>query len=200
MPAKRATRWVVAAGLAVMVAACAAPAPPSDRFHRLDVQLPAQRFAQPVLPGVLEVTRLDAEGMLSERALAYQDLDGALSRYRYDLWAEVPSVMLQEHLIEAMRRSGVASTLVSPDLRVPPDWVLRGRISRFEMVPSEGVAKVRVRLAVVSARDGSLVLQETYDAQAPAIADPLSEAKAIGTACGEVLNRFVADLARVSKP
>jgi len=184
------------AALALSLAACAQPAPPRDSFHRLEIVLPARHLSAPVLPGILEVSRLDSEGLLAERPLAYQDSDGSLARYRYDLWSDVPAVMLQEHLVDALRGAGIADAVVTPDLRVPPHWVLRGRIKRFELIPSAGKVAVRIRLAVVSARDGTLVLQETYDAEMPAAAGPQAEAAALGRAASDVIARFIADLGR----
>lgn len=186
--------------LSCTLAACASPAPPRDSFHRLEIAPSAQRFAAPVLPGVLEVARLESEGMLNERPLAYQEADGSLARYRYDLWTEVPSVMLQEHLTEVLRGTGIAGTITTPDLRVPPDWVLRGRISRFELVPSSAKVVARIRLAVVSARDGGLVWQETYTAEVPAATGPEAEVKALGLAASDILARFVADLGAARPP
>ncbi|MBF0325449.1 MAG: membrane integrity-associated transporter subunit PqiC [Alphaproteobacteria bacterium] len=185
--------------LASALSACASPAPPRDSFHRLEIAQPAQRFTAPVLPGVLEVARLESEGMLNERPLAYQEADGSLARYRYDLWTEVPAVMLQEHLTEVLRGAGIAGTITTPDLRVPPDWILRGRISRFELVPSSGKVVARIRLAVVSAKDGDLVLQETYGAEVPAATGPDAEVKALGAAVSDILARFVADLGRARR-
>jgi cholesterol transport system auxiliary component len=185
--------------LAVALAACASPAPPRDAFHRLDAAASVARFDAPVLPGTLEVARLEAEGMLNERPLVFQDADGALARYRYDLWADVPAVMLQEQLTETLRGVNAANLVVTPDLRVPPDWVLRGRLKRFELLPSSGKVAMRLRLAVVSARDGSLVLQETYDAERPAAAGPDTEAQALGAATADILTRFVADLGRARR-
>jgi cholesterol transport system auxiliary component len=182
--------------LTAALAGCASPAPPRDSFHRLEVAAPSQRFAAPLLPGTLEVARLESEGMLNERPLAYQEADGSLARYRYDLWSEVPSVMVQEHLTETLRTVGAATLVVTPDLRVPPDWVLRGRIKRFELLPLAGKVAARIRLAVVSARDGGLVLQETYDAEVPVAVGPEAEAAGLSRATSDIIARFIADLGR----
>jgi cholesterol transport system auxiliary component len=188
-------------GLSVaLLAACAAPSPPADSFHRLVVAMPSQRFAAPILPGTLEVGRLEAEGTLSERPLAYQTPDGSLARYRYDLWSDVPAVMVQETLLEALRVTGAAATVVTPDLRVPPDWTLRGRITRFELIPGTGNVAVRLRLAVVSATDGTLILQDTYEAEEASDPGPNAEAAALGRATSAILARLVADLGRATVP
>lgn len=175
--------------------ACAQPAPPADNFYRLDVAQPAVRAGGPVLPGVLEVNRLEADGVLSERALAWQDKDGSLARYRYDLWAEAPGALVQDQLAEMLRAQRAADSVVTPDLRVPPDWTLRGKLKRFELLPEQGKVVARLQLSVVSAKNGQLVLLETYTSEMPSAADPKSATAALARATADILSRFAADLA-----
>lgn len=178
------------------LAGCAQQAPPKDRFYRLETAAISQHFT-PVL-GVVEVGRLTSDGVLSERPLAYQDHDGALARYRYDLWAEPPPALWQGALIEALRQSGLAATVVTPDTRVPPEWSVRGRLGRFEMVAPASKAVVAVELAVVSARDGQLLLLKTYQAEIAAPAGPEAEVAALTRASSDILAAFVADLGRAA--
>lgn len=190
---------LLTAALAATLAACAQPAPPKDRFYRLETPPVAARFAAPSL-GVVEVSRLTTDGVLSERPLAYQDADGSLGRYRYDLWAEPPTALLQNALVDGLRQSGIAATVVTPETRVPPDWILRGRLNRFEMQARAGKAVASLELAVVSSRDGSLLLLKTYQAEVPSAAGPEAEAAALTQASGDIITAFIADLGRVAKP
>lgn len=194
-------RLLAALGLTgVILTACAQSAPPADNFYRLEIAPPAHRNAAARLPGVLEVNRLDADGVLSERALAYHDKDGSLARYRYDLWAETPGTLVQDQLVEVLRAGKAADKVVTPDLRVPPDWSLRGKLKRFELLPEQGKVLARMQLSVVSAKDGALVLLETYEAETPSAAGPRSAAAALARATADILTRFAADLAKAPIP
>lgn len=191
----------MAATLAATLAACAAPPPPKENFYRLDVTRPATAFAGPVLPGVLEVSRPDTDGVLADRAVAYQQADGAVARYSYDLWSDAPAELIQEALAEALRTLGAAAQVVTPDLRVPPDWALRGRLSRFEYLPDSGMVMMRLQLSVVSARDGTLVLLNTYESQIPVQAvGPEAAVAALGRATSDIIARFAADLGKAPIP
>lgn len=190
----------LAFGLLALLAACAQPAPPADNFYRLEVAEPAARNGEPWLPGVLEVNRFDTDGVLAERALAYQDKDGSLARYRYDLWTEAPGTLLQDQLVEDLRARGAAHQVVTPDLRVPPDWALRGKLRRFELLPDQGKVAMRLQLSVVSARDGSVVLLDTYGAEVATAAEPKAAAVALARAAADIFDRFAADLATAPKP
>ncbi len=183
------------------LAACAQPAPPRDNFYRLQVAAPAHPLDKPVLPGVLEVNRPDLDGALAERALVYQDKDGALARYAYDLWSDAPATVIQQSLSEYLHAANAAGQVVTPDLRVPPDWALRGRLSRFEYLPATGKVQMRLQLSVISARDGALVLMQTYAAE-PAVQGqgPEAAVAALGRATSDILARFMADLAKAEVP
>lgn len=199
--ARRFRSGTLAVLLAAVLSACASPAPPKDNFYRLDAVASVQALDKAVLPGVLEVNRLDVDGALSERGLAYQDKDGALARYSYDLWSDAPATALQLALAETLRQAHAADTVVTPDLRVPPDWTLRGRLFRFEYLPDQGRVAVKLQLAVVSARDGALVLLDTYGAErAVQGAGPEAAVAALNRATAELFSRFVADLAKASIP
>ncbi|HLO76716.1 MAG TPA: ABC-type transport auxiliary lipoprotein family protein [Magnetospirillum sp.] len=189
------------AAICAALAACASPAPPRDNFYRLDAVPRVAAVQRAVLPGVLEVNRPDVDGVLTERGLAYQEKDGALARYSYDLWSDAPATALQLALAETLRDAHAAEQVVTPDLRVPPDWMVRGRLFRFEYLPSQGKVAVKLQLAVVSARDGTLVLLETYAAE-PAVqgAGPEAAVAALNHATADIYSRFVADLAKAPIP
>ena len=185
----------------VLVSACASPAPPRDNFYRLDAAPQVRVLDKPLLPGVVEVNRLDVDGALSERGLAYQEKDGALARYSYDLWSDAPATALQLALAESLRRARVAEQVVTPDLRVPPDWMVRGRLLRFEYIPNANKVSAKLQLAVVSARDGALVLLDTYAAE-PAVqgSGPEAAVAAFNRATADILSRFVSDLSNAKVP
>ncbi|MGE4280422.1 MAG: ABC-type transport auxiliary lipoprotein family protein [Magnetospirillum sp.] len=190
---------LITAALAATLAACAQQAPPKDRFYRLDTAAVAP-VSQDAPLGVVEVSRPSTDGVLSERPLAYQEADGALGRYRYDLWAEPPTALLQGALVETLRQSGIASTVITPDTRVQPDWMVRGHLNRFEMLAHADKVVAALELAVVSARDGKLLLLKTYQVESPAAAGPEAEVDALTKASSQIMSHFIADLAQAAKP
>ena len=183
------------------LAACSSPPPPRDNHYRLEAVPAGTALARPVFAGVMEVNRLDVDGMLSERGLVYQDADGTLARWRYDLWSDPPATALQMELAEALRAANMAEQVVTPDLRVPPDWMVRGRLFRFEALPAQGKVAIKLQLAAVSARDGTLVLLKTY-ASEPAMngKGPEAAVTALNRGVSELLSRFVSDLSQMTPP
>lgn len=187
---------IIALGSLVLLAACSGPATPPDSFYRVEPGAPAQRFAKPLLPGVLEINRLAADGVASERAMAFARTEGgALAHYKYDFWSEPPGVLLQDRLAHYLDAAGVADRVVTPDLRVLSDWVLRGKVRRFELVADRAEAVADLELAVVSARDGRLVLLRTYEARTRTGSDRIEDgAHAMEAGVRDIFARFLADL------
>lgn len=192
-------RTLIFATLLLALAACAGPAAPPDSFYRIEPGAPPSRFSQPVLPGVMEVERPAADGVVAERALAFaRTEDGPLAHYKYDFWSEPPSLLLQDRLAHYLADAGVAVRVVTPDLRVLPDWEVRGKIRRFEMIADKGVAVADLELAVVGSKDGKLLLLKTYDARMPTGSGSVGDsARAMEKAVADIFARFLADLARV---
>jgi cholesterol transport system auxiliary component len=197
--AKRKT--LSAALLLLSLTACTGPAAPPDSFYRIEVGAPVRRLAKPVLPGVLEVNRLAADGVAAERAMAFAHAEGgALAHYKYDFWSEPPGVLLQDRLAHYLADAGVADRVVTPALRVLSDWVLRGKVRRFEQIAGRSEVVVDLELAVVSARDGRLVLLQTYEARVPAASEAVdAAAHAMQKGVADIFARVLGDLERASR-
>lgn len=189
-------RKVIALGVLILLAACAGPAAPPDSFYRIEPGAPAERSARPPLPGVLEINRLAADGVASERAMAFARTEGgALTHYKYDFWSEPPGLLLQDRLAHYLDAAGTADRVVTPDLRVLPDWMLRGKVRRFELVADRAEAVADLELAVVGARDGRLVLLKTYEARTRTASDRIEDvAHAMEAGVRDIFARFLADL------
>ncbi|MCW8953119.1 MAG: PqiC family protein [Rhodospirillales bacterium] len=203
MMAKRAKGWmrVFASALIVTgVAACASQPPlPQDNFYRLEVTPPARAMASPRLDGVAEVQRFSAEGLIAARPIAYTEEGTAhqLHAYHYHFWIEPPISMLQDRLVSYLRDAGAARTVVTPAMRVEPDYVVQGRIVRFERVLG-ATPKVRVELelGVVARADGRVLFVKTYREDRDQGGDDgvTAAAAAFSTAVSEIYARFLADL------
>jgi cholesterol transport system auxiliary component len=192
-------RHLPVVALFLALSACAGKAPPPDAFHRVLPGPAATRFAAPALAGVVEVERLATDGVLAERAITFMPKDGgSLLHYSYDYWSEPPGVLIQDQLAGYLISAGLADRVVTPELRVLPDWTVRGKIMRFEHLPAGGKVAVEMRLVVVSARDGRLVLLESYGIEVPTEGEGIEAAvAAVQRGVTELFSRFLADLGRI---
>lgn len=195
--------WLVTGRILAMLAvlalaACTAPAPaPDDSFYRLGSPDPEQVFDTPPLQGTVEVSRFSSSGMGDERALLYSEDGGqSLNRYNYHFWSDAPTIMLRDALVEALRAANAAERVVTPALRVEPDYRLDGRILRLEHHKTENRVVVAVEFAAIHARGEDLLLLETYREEEPVNGSSAdAAAQSVQPALNRLLQRFIADLA-----
>jgi ABC-type uncharacterized transport system auxiliary subunit len=205
-----------------------APPVPRDHYYRVMVDAPGQAAhaqtaslesvaipGQPgsgagaagasagavTLPGVLSVAPLDAEGLLRERPLLYSATGGAheLQQHDYHYWMDPPPRMLQLQLVDYLRASGLAQSVVTPDLRIESDYQVSGRIKRLERLLGGGPVRVvaEIELSMVSSADNRLMVIGSYAAEAVADDDGVeSSVLALNRALGQVFERFLTDAAR----
>ena len=152
-------RWLPLA-VALALAGCAQETVPQDQFYRLRVAVPAQAFGAPPLQGTLEVERLDADGLIASRPIVYSNAKtpNRVDEYHYHFWTESPPVLVQDALVAYLRGVGAAKVVVTPEVRVEPDYELSGRLSRFEQVRGAGakvVAEIELRLRELELRSSA---------------------------------------------
>lgn len=194
-------RAIAAVGLA-----CGCAGGPTPRTHYWRLEAPAPGGEAPVrLPGVVQVERPSASGLLQTRPLLVSDAarPNALAQYDYHVWTEAPPELVQRTLADHLRAAGVARRVVTPELRVPADYVVSGRLRRFERVRAAQGDRVAVELDLVLRRsaDGALLWQGSYRSERALRGEDMDAAvSSLGEAAGDVYARFVADLAAETRP
>ncbi len=180
-----------------------APPVPRDHYYRVLVAPPTQGAdARPtpavMFPGVVSVAQLEADGLLRERPLLYSASGQAheMQQHDYHYWMDPPPRMLQIQLVDYLRHSGLAQAVITPELRLRPDYEVSGRIRRLERLLGGGPPRViaEIELAMVESARKQLIVIETYAAEVPS-ADASVEASvlALNQALAEIFERFLAD-------
>ncbi len=182
----------------VLLTGCGgAPAVPPDNYYRIEVPPPAvERIA--LLPGTVLVHPLTGSGLLQERPVLFTTA-GQLHQMRqhdYHYWNEAPPRMLQSALITYLRAGHIADTIVTPDLRVPADYEIIGRVKRLEQVLAEpSRVLVELELAVVDTAATQLVTSRSYLAEAKSNGTSVKAAVvALNQALSKAFAEFVADV------
>lgn len=187
----------VAAGVAI--SACSQPAVPPDRFYRIEVADPAAEDRRAAFAATLEVERPDAAGLADGRPIVYIDSarPNEMLEYNYHFWAEPPSIMLRDQLVEYLRRTGIAETVVTEDLRVDADYSVTGKLKRLERFVGESPKVViEIELGLRDNRDARLLHLSTYRGEAVPVGDSVSAAiDAFNAAFTDVCSLFARQLA-----
>lgn len=183
------------------VAACgSAPPVPEDQFYRLRAKAPSTTFSKAILPGTLEIERFVADGLTAGRPIVYSEAGKPyqVREYHYHFWTQPPTVMLRDELVSYLRARKVSNAVVTPEMRVPPDYVLIGKIKRLEkIVGSPPKAVLELELGVRSATGGKLVLLDTYRIETQASGNGVDDAvESLNISLTDAYAEFVADLSK----
>ena len=195
------TRLFLTAIFAAFLVSCSQPPVPQDNFYRLQVPAPATTLAKTPLDGTLEVARLLADGLTAGRPIVYSEAARPLeaNEYHYHFWTDSPTVLLRDELVSYLRQAGVAKNVVTPEMRLEPDFVLTGKIKRLEQVrgnPSKVL--VSLELALRDRREDRLLLVKTYDMEGETVGAGVAAAVGgLNSGLAQIYARFVADVSRI---
>lgn len=181
-----------------LLAGCLGSAPPvpRDHYYRLLVSSPAEIFADGRLAGVMRVEPLQGDGLLRERPLLYSGSGASheVQQHNYHYWTDAPPQMLQDQLVTYLRRSNIARSVVTPDMRVRADYQISGKVKRLERLLGGGPPRVFVELelALVRLSDNALLLVDNFADQEPETGNDVGSAVvALNKATGRVFDRFL---------
>ena len=188
---------VLAALLLTTLSGCLGGTPPLPRDHFFRVSVQAPRTATAFFPGTISVAPIEADGLLRERPLLYSSGSAQeVQQHDYYYWMEAPPRMLQIQLVDFLRDSGAANSVITPDLRVPSDYEVTGRIRRLERLlqgdTTRVVAELELAMTVNNGQD--LIVVQSYGAEIEAENDTVeASVQALDSALSDIFTRFVAD-------
>lgn len=176
-PAKKSGRLLTAIfGTSMLgLAACASPAPPpADSYYRLNATTTAAQSTE-IYFDTLLVDLPRAQGMVTERPILYVDPDhpNQVQQYAYHYWESAPPQIIHRALITGLRNAGVASSVVSPDVRSRYSAELSGRLFKFERVVTDNgaLARLQIELILENLETQEIMWIEDFTLTAPA-SDP----------------------------
>ena len=191
---------VLVLGLVALLAACGGNSTiPENHYYRLGVAAPTTHAAKKLV-GVIEVDRLLSTGALSQRAIVYRFRDNPhqLLAYHYHFWNDAPGEMMQGELVSYLRATGIASEVVTPEMRAPPDYAVSGRVTKLERVVG-GAPEGAIELTLVFRRisDNQVLFSKTYSRMVTPKDESLTAlVVAFSAAAGDIFKDFVGDIAK----
>jgi ABC-type uncharacterized transport system auxiliary subunit len=139
---------------------------PEDQYYRLQAVYSAKPLATKRLPGIIEVDRFVADGLTSERAVVYSDIETSnqVRAYHYDFWIKPPTVMLRDELVSFLRASKISDAVVTPEMRVNSEYALTGKIIHLEQVKMKSGYRtvLEIELGLRKPGTGKLLFLDTY--------------------------------------
>jgi len=159
-------RIAVMLAVALTIAGCASQAPvPSDKYYRLQTVFAAAVMPSPKFSGTFEIERFSADGLTAGRPIVYAEANdpNQLQEYHYHFWTQPPTVMLRDELVTYLRAAKIAGSVVTPEMRLEPDYVMTGRIRKLEQVlGSPNRTRLELEIALRRPADGKLMFLKSY--------------------------------------
>lgn len=186
---------------AVLVGCAAQPPVPEDKYYRLQAVPASAPLVTPLLDGTLEVERFSADGLTAGRPIVYvEDRDpNQLQEYHYHFWTQAPTIMLRDELVTYLRAVNVAKNVVTPEMRLNAEYVLTGRIRRFEQIKTadEG-AVIEIEFALRRPADNRLLFLKSYRNESKQQASGVAGAvRALNEGWNLILADLLADLRKL---
>ncbi|MBL8739184.1 MAG: membrane integrity-associated transporter subunit PqiC [Planctomycetes bacterium] len=158
----RTRTFLVAAGIAALLAGCGSVAVPSERFYRLAAPAPAEPEAS--RGGVLRVQDLQLSTALDSDCLMRQ-FGVQLEPRPLARWIAPLDRLVTDAMVLGLSRARVCDLVKGAADPGGEDWALRGRIVDFaEVLEPEG-AKARVALELWLEVDGRMVFHDEFVAE-----------------------------------
>lgn len=141
-------RWTPGlAGLYMMLILGACAPAPQYSFYRLDTSALVEPALEQIT-GTLLVARPRSSGFTSDRPINFREAGDPLQlkRYRYELWSDQPSRMIQDAIVSSLRRKNSSLFVITPAERALADWIVTGKLHRLEHVRGQGAGRAVIEM------------------------------------------------------
>jgi len=194
-------RVLMVAAVGVLAACGSADPVPEDQFYRLRAVLSSPPLSKALFPGTLEIDRFVADGLTAGRPIVYSEAGKPfqVKEYHYHFWTQPPTVMLRDELVSYLRAAKVSDTVVTPEMRVPADYVLTGKIIRLErIIGTPPKAVLELELGLRKATGGKLIFLDTYRMEKQSDGSGVDAAvTSLNSALTAIYAKFVDDLSKL---
>jgi ABC-type uncharacterized transport system auxiliary subunit len=141
----------------------------APRYYRLNLApVAAQSGASPVPVSIL-VGRLSAPRILRDDRVVYGLSDVELGVDEYHRWTEAPTEMIEQLLVERLRRSGQYKSVQRISSTARGDYLLRGHLGSLNEIddPAGIKARFNIQLELFEQKSGSVVWTDSYSHDDP---------------------------------
>jgi len=150
----------------LVLSSCGAITP--VKYYRLDVVPSSAPSASSTYPVTLILGQITAPDLFRDNKLVYSTGSVQLGTYDNERWAEAPTEMIENMLIESLRASGQYRTVERISSSARGDYVLRGRLSAFNEVDTPHVAaRFSIELELFERKSGTVVWTQPYSHDEP---------------------------------
>jgi ABC-type uncharacterized transport system auxiliary subunit len=158
-------RWMIF--LVLVAAGCVSARSP--RYYFITTPAIAPQAGAPQFPVTILVGRLSAPRVLRDDRVVYGMSDVELGVDEYHRWSEPPTEMIEQFLVERLRRSGQYKSVQKISSTARGDFLLRGHLTSMnEIDEGSGImARFNIQLELFDQKAGLVVWTESYSHDEP---------------------------------
>jgi len=141
----------------------------APRYYYLTAPPVTRQAAAQQFPVTILVGRLSAPRVLRDDRVVYGMTDVELGVDEYHRWTEPPTEMIEQLLVERLRRSGQYKSVQKISSTARGDFLLRGHLTSMNEMdsPSGIVGRFNVQLELFDLKAGVVVWTEAYSHDEP---------------------------------
>lgn len=173
---------------------------PADTYYRLPSREPSSLKLSKTSFNVVAVSSLKSDDLHRERAILYSARSAPLTlkRYHYHHWTNIPNNLIQENLIDYLRKTKLAKQVVRYGQQSQVDAHLSGHIKRFERVTGGGsdsvVVEIEFQIEVLNSAKRKIYYKNYAATNKSTDSSMQAAVESFGTALHEIYQRFLQDL------
>ena len=173
---------------------------PQDQFYRLSDASYQGDSLKPMV-NILAVSAPASDVLHRERPILYSQADEPLKlqRYHYHIWTNIPPKLIQDHLVDYLRSSGMAKQVVRYGEQAKIDAEIGGQLKRFERVigPNKTMVVVQLELFYKTRGHPPRFYQNVYEQELVVSNSSMNAtAKAFSQALQAIYLNFIQDVYR----
>lgn len=187
-------RYILIPFLFILTSCVKQPPLPTDHYYRLPT-LQGINTDEEIINSISVIT-FQADGLYRERAILYSENEIEIKQYHYHHWVDSLNRLLQEHLVERLRLSGM-SKVVLTEFEGNSSLIIKGKIKAFEQRKSgnKNSAFISIEFRADKNNEGQPILFKQYTQVVDSEESSMtSVVNAFGVAVNNIYESFYNDL------
>ena len=187
-------RYILIPFLFILTSCVKQPPLPTDHYYRFPA-LQGINADEEIINSISVIT-FQADGLYRERAILYSENEIEIKQYHYHHWVDSLNRLLQEHLVERLRLSGM-SKIVLTEFEGNSNLIIKGKIKAFEQRNSgnKNSAFISIEFRADKNNEGQPILFKQYTQVVDSEESSMtSVVNAFGVAVNNIYESFYNDL------
>jgi ABC-type uncharacterized transport system auxiliary subunit len=146
---------------------------PETRYFVIDYTLKTSRNSGPVIPVSVGVDKFRSDAVYRTDKIVFRKVPYQVEFYPYERWGARPEEIVTDRMIDHLLAINRFREVFRATSGANSDYLVRGRVKRFEEDSSKGYAAVaQIEVSLIYRKSGKVLLQRRVTRRTPAKSKP----------------------------